>query len=214
MRAKMTGPASGSTRLASALCCAAPPRFAARPLPSTGGAAFDPSAHWSRPFCPTRPQSRHSPAHHRQDRQRDRARRGRLPPPLPTPRCRALYRSMATGLEPRQRKVRLGLPQPRQEIAAIPDQGRETPSFIDCLCGEASVTIFPVALPFGAPLPVAPPCIRQRSYRRPLATGRASRALSALGSVVPGANVRAPALSGAWGCPRFRHYPSPSGLVH
>jgi hypothetical protein len=38
--------------------------------------------------------------------------------------------------------------QPRQEIAAIPDQCRETPSFIDRLRSEASVTIFPVALPF------------------------------------------------------------------
>jgi hypothetical protein len=40
----------------------------------------------------------------------------------------------------------LVLPQPRQEIAAITDQRRETPSFIDRLCSEASVTIFPVAL--------------------------------------------------------------------
>jgi hypothetical protein len=32
----------------------------------------------------------------------------------------------------------------------------------DCLGSEASVMIFPVALPFGAPLPAAPPCIRQR----------------------------------------------------
>jgi hypothetical protein len=41
----------------------------------------------------------------------------------------------------------LRLPQPRQEIAAIPDQCRETSSFIDRLGSEASVTIFPVALP-------------------------------------------------------------------
>jgi hypothetical protein len=41
-----------------------------------------------------------------------------------------------------------GLPQPRQQIAAILDQCRETPSFIDRLRSEASVTIFPVALPF------------------------------------------------------------------
>src|SRR4029077_13058614 len=47
------------------------------------------------------------------------------------------------------------------------------------------------------------------SYRRPLATGMASRASSALGSVVPGANVMAPAFSGAWGCPRFSSLPPP-----
>jgi hypothetical protein len=41
------------------------------------------------------------------------------------------------------------------------------------------------------------------SYRRPLATGMASRASFALGSVVPGANLMAPALSGAWDCPWF-----------
>jgi DNA-binding CsgD family transcriptional regulator len=43
--------------------------------------------------------------------------------------------------------TKISLPQPRQEIAAIPDQRRETPSFIDRLRSEASVTIFPVALP-------------------------------------------------------------------
>ena len=42
----------------------------------------------------------------------------------------------------------VSLPQPRQEIAAIPDQCRETPLFIDRLGSETSVTIFPVALPF------------------------------------------------------------------
>jgi hypothetical protein len=44
---------------------------------------------------------------------------------------------------------------------------------------------FPLRFPFGAPLPAAPPCIRQRVlyYRRPLATGMASRASSALASV-------------------------------
>jgi hypothetical protein len=43
---------------------------------------------------------------------------------------------------------RVLLPQPRQEIAAIPDQCRETPSFVDRLRSEASVTIFSIALPF------------------------------------------------------------------
>ena len=50
------------------------------------------------------------------------------------------------------------------------------------------------------------------SYRRLLATGMVSRASSALGSVVPGANVMAPAFSGAWGSSVF--VPSPSGLAH
>ena len=83
----VTGPVSGSTRLASAPfgICAAPPRMAAR-----WRAAFDPSPNGPGPFCPARPESRgpqakgndhdkrtlrHSPAHHRQDRQRHRARR-------------------------------------------------------------------------------------------------------------------------------------------
>ena len=41
------------------------------------------------------------------------------------------------------------------------------------------------------------------AVRHSLATGMASRASFALGSVVPGANVMVPAFSGAWGCPRF-----------
>src|ERR1700730_419346 len=51
------------------------------------------------------------------------------------------------------------------------------------------------------------------SYRRPLATGMASRTLSALGSVVPGAKIMAPAFSGAWGCPRFSSPPPPDWLT-
>ena len=45
-------------------------------------------------------------------------------------------------------KIVLRLPQPQQQIAAIPDQRRETPSFFNSLCSEASVTVFPVALSF------------------------------------------------------------------
>src|ERR1700732_4268224 len=58
-----------------------------------------------------------------------------------------VHRESSTAPNPCPR-IRGRLPQPRQEIAAIPDECRETPSFIDRLGSEASVTIFPVALPF------------------------------------------------------------------
>jgi hypothetical protein len=52
-----------------------------------------------------------------------------------------------TALEPEHASVGPdGSSQPRQEIAAIPDQCRETPSFLDRLDSETSVTIFSVAL--------------------------------------------------------------------
>ena len=94
----MPDPASGSTRLASALQSRVVQLRPVRGGPLQQAARrLIPRLIGPCPFCPTRPQSRspqtkrnrhdqrtlrYSPAHHRQDRQRDRAWRGRLPPPL------------------------------------------------------------------------------------------------------------------------------------